>query len=288
MTFQGRNWLYLAANEPILTQFSYEIVKKPRIGLIIRDPNNIGLNKLYKEYLEWLITQFGFVIIKGLSFNEHQDLVDFAEPYGEIYQWQFGPVHVVKVEDMPSGFVHSQEKLPLHWDLSMLPLDHEKVAKDERFCNRLILLYCNKSSNNGGGETNIVDSRSALRLAGPKKIELWKKTSITYYTKMTYFGGGPRTYPLIWKHPSSDEWILRYQEGSDLDIQQFELSSEQMSESEFTALIQDVNTIVYDERCMVSYDWEENDLLLIDNYSVLHGRQPMSNRNRELWRVQII
>ena len=288
VTYQDRNWMYLAVSDPMLVQFQYEIVKKPRIGIIIQDYNNIGLNKFPKEYLEWLTAQFGFVVIKGLIFDEPQDLVEFAKPYGEIYQWQFGPVHVIKVEENPLGFVHSQEKLPLHWDLSMLPLDHEKVVADEYFCNRLIILYCKKSSNGGGGETNIVDSRSALRMAGLEKVTRLKKTKVTYYTKMTYFGGVPRTYPLVWKHPSKEDWILRYQEGSDLDIQQFRLSSDQMEEKEFLTLIKGVNDIVYDDRCMVSHDWEENDLLLIDNYYTLHGRQPMNNRDRELWRVQVV
>jgi alpha-ketoglutarate-dependent taurine dioxygenase len=170
----------------------------------------------------------------------------------------------------------------------MLPLDHENVAQDEFFCNRLIMLYCKRSSNNGGGETNIVDSRSALRLAGSDLVSRLKNTNVTYYTKMTYFGGVPRTYPLVWKHPQSEDLILRYQEGSDLDIQQFKLSSDQMDDHEFSKLVQDINSIVYDERCMVSHTWEDNDLLLIDNYYTLHGRQPMSNSNRELWRIQVI
>lgn len=288
VTYQGRNWMYLAVRDPVFAQFSYEIVKTPRVGLLIRDVNNIGLDRLPKEYLEWLTAQFGFVVIKDLVFDEQQDLVDFAEAYGELYQWQFGPVHVVKAEEKPTGFVHSQEKLPLHWDLSMLPLDHEKVAEDEYFCNRLIMLYCKRSSNGGGGETTVVDSRNALRLAGSEKVERWKNTDVTYYTKMTYFGGAPRTYPLVFKHPHNEDLILRYQEGSELEIQKFKLSSEQMDEQEFAALIQDVNDIAYDERCMVAYDWEENDLLLIDNYYTLHGRLPMTNRDRELWRVQII
>lgn len=288
VTYQGRNWMYMAVGDPLLAQFSYEIVKKPRVGLVIRDTGKIGLEKLPREYLEWLTAQFGFVVIKDLVFEGQEDLVEFAEPYGEIYQWQFGPVHVVKAEENPSGFVHSQEKLPLHWDLSMLPLDHEKVAQDEYFCNRLIMLYCKKSSNHGGGETNVVDSRNALQMAGREKVERWRNTDITYYTKMTYFGGTPRTYPLVWKHPHNDDLILRYQEGSDLDVQQFRLSSDQMDEKDFEALVQDIQDIVYDERCMVSHEWEEHDLLLIDNYYTLHGREPMTNRDRELWRVQII
>lgn len=288
VTYQGRSWMYLAVSDPMLAEFRYEIVKKPRIGIMIQDYNNIGLNKLPTEYLEWLTNQFGFVVIKGLVFDEPQDLVEFAKPYGEIYQWQFGPVHVIKVDEKPLGFVHSQEKLPLHWDLSMLPLNHEKVVDNEYFCNRLIVLYCKKSSNGGGGETNIVDSRNALRMAGSEIITRLKQTKVTYYTKMTYFGGVPRTYPLVWKHPRQEDWVLRYQEGSDLDVQQFKLSSEDMDEHEFSTLIKGVNDIVYDDRCMVSHDWEENDLLLIDNYYTLHGRQPMNNRDRELWRVQVV
>jgi alpha-ketoglutarate-dependent taurine dioxygenase len=280
--------MYMSVNDTMLINYDYEVIKKPRAGIAIRDSKNIGLDKLPKKYLEWLTVQFGFVVLKKIDFEQHQELVEFAEPYGDIYQWRFGPVHVVKVDDKPDGFVHSKEKLPLHWDLSMLPLDHEKVKHNEYFCNRLIMLYCRHSSNNGGGETTIVDSRNALQLAGKNKVRNWENTDITYFTKATYFGGAPRTYPLVWKHPGCSDPILRYQEGSNLDIQQFELSSASMDSTAFDALVQDVNEIAYDDRCMVSHDWEEGDLLLIDNYYTLHGRHPMSSSERELWRVQII
>ncbi|MEJ2404625.1 MAG: L-tyrosine/L-tryptophan isonitrile synthase family protein [Candidatus Thiodiazotropha sp.] len=286
--YQKQNWMYMLVDDPQLTRYSYEIVQKPRIGLVIRDTNNLGLENLPTSFLEKMSTLFGFVVLKGVPFDTVDNFAKYSNRFGEIYQWDFGPVHVITADEEPSGFVHSMEKLPLHWDLSMLPLDHKLVVENELFCNHLILLYCKTPSNKGGGETNVIDSRSALRLAGSKNITRWKQTEVTYYTKMTYFGGEPRTYRLIWNHPDTNEYILRYQEGSDLDIQQFQLSSNQLSEKEFTDLIQELNDTVYDKRCMISYEWEANDLLLIDNYYTLHGRQPMINRDRELWRVQVI
>jgi len=288
VTSQGNNWFYMEIESEELTQFSYEVVKAPRFGLIVKDDNNVGLDKLPVTFLTALIADFGFVVLKGMKFDDQKELVEHCQPFGEMYQWDFGPVHVVKPEDKPEGFVHSTEKTPLHWDLSMLPLNHKKVVGNEYFCAKMFFLYCKKSSKKGGGETTIVDSRVALRLAGREKIEKWKNTHVTYFTKMTYFGGAPRTYPLVFKHPNNDEFIFRYQEESDSELQKFTLSSEEIASAEFNKIIGDVNAIAYDDRCMVPYDWEDHDLVLVDNYHTLHGRLPMTSTSRELWRVQII
>lgn len=288
VTCQQKNWFFMDVEKKSLAKFSYEIVKAPRFGLTIKDINNVGFQELPSEFLAQLTSDFGFVVLKDIHFSQKDELVEFCELYGEIYQWDFGPVHVVKPDEKPDGFVHSTEKIPLHWDLSMLPLTHAKVASNEMFAARMFMLYCKKAPEKGGGQTTIVDSRMTLKIAGPKKIERWKKTRVTYSTKMTYFGGVPRTYPLVFKHPDKDDLILRYQEGSDSDLQKFILSSDEIEASELEDIIRDVNGIAYDERCMVPYEWEENDLILVDNYYTLHGRLPMTSTTRELWRVQIV
>ena len=288
VTCQQKNLFFMEVENKNLPKFSYEIVKAPRFGLVIKDINKIGFQKLPSEFLAQLTSDFGFVVLKDIRFNKKDELVEFCNPYGEIYQWDFGPVHVVKPDEKPDGFVHSIEKVPLHWDLSMLPLTHARVIDNEVFAAKMFMLYCKRPPEKGGGQTTIVDSRMALKIAGSKRVEEWKTTRVTYSTKMTYFGGVPRTFPLVLKHPDKDEYILRYQEGSDSDLQKFVLSSDAIEASELEDIINDVNNIAYDERCMVSYEWEENDLILVDNYYTLHGRLPMTSTTRELWRVQIV
>ncbi|QKO12761.1 hypothetical protein HAT91_01103 [Dickeya solani] len=106
---------------------------------------------------------------------------------------------------------------------------------------------------------------------------------------MTYFGGKPRTYPLVYAHPKTGKKAFRYQEGSDSDLQKFTVEVEGVSGQESQAFIGELDRLVYDERCMIAHDWDQGDLLIIDNWQTLHGRLPMTeaSRGRELWRVQV-
>ncbi|MFT4925113.1 MAG: pyoverdine/dityrosine biosynthesis protein Dit1/alpha-ketoglutarate-dependent taurine dioxygenase [Phenylobacterium sp.] len=289
VTYQQQNWCYIEVPIPELAKLTYEVVKGPKFGLKLTDPTGKAYSFLTTEFMQKLSEDFGFVVLKDAPIEEQTDLVNFCQPFGEIYQWKFGPVHVVKPEANPSGFVHSIEKTPLHWDLSMLPLSDEKVKKDARFAASTFMLYCKTAPVAGEGQTTLVDSRQALKIAGQDRVNLWKQIDVTYQTKMTYFGGDAHTYPLVFAHPTTGVDILRYQEGSELEMQKFVLSNEQCDSDDFAALVQDVNDVAYDERCLVKHQWEDGDLVIVDNLYTLHGRLAMTEKSmsRELWRVQV-
>ncbi|WP_299010295.1 L-tyrosine/L-tryptophan isonitrile synthase family protein [uncultured Shewanella sp.] len=284
-----QNWCYLEVADSKLQGFNAEVIKSPAFGLKISDPQRLGYTCLPTNFLQKLSEQFGFILLKNMPDITQQDLIDFCHPFGNIYHWQFGPVHVVKPEEVPHGFVHSIEKTPLHWDLSMLPATEKKVEQNPKFSARCFMLYCKTPPVQGEGQTTIVDSRVALKLAGQAKVKQWQNIHITYETKLTYFGGTPRCYPLVDLHPTTRESILRYQEGSESKLQRFSLSSDAMASAEFASLIQEVNDIAYHDKCFVAHEWEAGDLVIIDNYYTLHGRLAMTEKSmsRELWRVQV-
>lgn len=289
VTWQEQHWFYLEVDSVSLTEMTYQVVKGPKFGLRIGDPKQLGYQHFSSEFLQQLSEDFGFVLLKDAQIEQQSDLVDFCQPYGDVYHWKFGPVHVVKPEANPDGFVHSIHKTPLHWDLSMLPHSDENVKKDPRFAASTFMLYCKTPPAKGEGQTTLVDSRMALKLAGQQKVNRWKQIDITYETRMTYFGGDPHTYPLVFEHPTNRDDIFRYQEGTDLQMQQFLLSNQQLSKTEFAELIDDVNGIAYHPDCLVEHEWQAGDLAIIDNLYTLHGRQAMTEKSmsRELWRVQV-
>jgi pyoverdine/dityrosine biosynthesis protein Dit1/alpha-ketoglutarate-dependent taurine dioxygenase len=290
VTYKSQNWLYLQVDDPVLLQFRYRLVKAPSFGLEIEDPSQIGLHHFKPAFLTGLAQTFGFVLFRNAQFSQQIELTAFAERFGDVYHWQFGAVQVVKPKDRPDGFVHSIEKLPLHWDLSMLPAGSPHVAANPNFSAKQFLLYCKVPPAVGEGQTTMVDCRTAMRLAGVDTISQWRQVTLTYDTKLTYFGGTPRSYKLIQPHPETGEPVFRYQEGSESDLQKFTVTAEGMPQIEIDALIDRLNSLCYDPRCLLAHDWQANDLLLVDNLHTLHGRLPMSwkSKARELWRVQMI
>ena len=284
-----QNWFYMEVSEPALTEFTYEVMKGPKFGLTISDPKQVGYHHFSTHFLQKLCEDFGFIVLKNAAIADQAELVNYCQPFGNIYHWKFGAVQVVKPEENPTGFVHSIEKTPLHWDLSMLPSSDENVKNNLRFAAKIFMLYCKTPPEKGEGQTTLVDSRKVLKVAGASKVKSWKEIEITYQTKMTYFGGDPHTYPLVFEHPINKDDIFRYQEGSELEIQQFSLSCDKYSKDEFKKLINELNEIAYNEHCMVKHEWQAGDLVIVDNYYTLHGRLPMTKKSmsRELWRVQV-
>nr|WP_238937428.1 L-tyrosine/L-tryptophan isonitrile synthase family protein [Pseudoalteromonas sp. S16_S37] len=287
--YQGHKWLYLEVANNNAEQFDFELIKTPKIGLKITKKSGTCYEQLSSEFLQSLSQEFGFVVLKQVNLFEPQDLVKFCEPYGQLYHWNFGPVKVVKPEENPTGYVMSTEKTPLHWDLSMLPANTPEVIENPRFTAHTFMLYCKTPPAKGEGQTLLVDSRCALKIAGQDKVEQWRALDVTYNTKMTYYGGSPHTYPLVYTHPVTGDDIFRYQEGSQLAMQTFTLSNSDMPQAEFNAAIRDAHDVAYDPRCLVEYEWQAGDLVIIDNYYTLHGRAAMSEASmqRELWRVQV-
>jgi pyoverdine/dityrosine biosynthesis protein Dit1/alpha-ketoglutarate-dependent taurine dioxygenase len=289
VTCGQQNWLYMEVADPALASLSYEIIRAPKFGLRISDPQQRGYQHLCSDFLQNLSQDFGFLVLKDAPIGDQQGLVDFCEDYGEIYHWSFGPLNVIKPADDPKIIVGSTEKIPLHWDLNMLPHSDKNVQKNPSFAASVFMLYCKNPPAKGEGQTTVVDSRTALKLAGQQKVRQWKETSITYNTKKTYFGGDPRSYPLVSTHPLTGEDIFRYQEGTEVELQTLRLSSDTLDDEAFEALINEVNSLAYCEACLLKYEWEAGDLLIVDNYYTLHGRMEMSEKSmsRELWRVQV-
>ncbi|MDF9618647.1 L-tyrosine/L-tryptophan isonitrile synthase family protein [Pseudomonas entomophila] len=289
VTWQGRPWLLHETDGEALQGYRFELQKLPLFGLVVSDPMGLGFERLSTATLQALVRSFGFVCLKGCEYADQASFAADCARFGTIYRWAFGEVHVVKPADQPQGVVHSLEKTPLHWDLNLLPDSDPLVQRDPKFCAHTFMLYCKTPPQPGEGQTTIVDSRNALGKVGLRTARQWQGVDITYYTRMTYFGGSPRTYPLVDRDPRSGEPVLRYQEGCESSLQTLEQQVQGGDEVFQRELIEQLDGLVYDPHCLIAHEWAAGDLVLIDNYQTLHGRLPMSpaSASRELWRVQV-
>ncbi|WP_186184943.1 L-tyrosine/L-tryptophan isonitrile synthase family protein [Burkholderia gladioli] len=287
----GQPWCGVEGAAPLAERCDMEIVHGEDFGLLVTpraDGGSLDCNALPCEAVAALTRRYGFVVLRGFEVADEDALVAFTSQFGRPYIWQFGPVHKVIPEEQPNGYVHSFESVPLHWDLSMLPLTHPLVQEDEHFAATLFTLHCRKAPRPGEGQTTLVDARAIARDLDAATLAQWEQLSLTYNTKMTYFGGVPRTFPLIAVHPETGEKLLRYQEGSESSLQRFEVgvSTPGRVPEDFVAR---VNALAYSPKYLVEHEWQDGDIVMVDNYSVLHGRRAMSRDSaaRELWRVQV-
>ncbi|WP_175919180.1 L-tyrosine/L-tryptophan isonitrile synthase family protein [Burkholderia pyrrocinia] len=292
VTKGGEPWYFAEGDDPVLNRCAISVVHRDDFGLLV-EPNadeagRIDCCALSKDALATMLRRHGFVVLRGFRVDDEAALVKFTEQFGKLYVWKFGPVHKVKPEEDANGYVHSFEAVPLHWDLSMLPLTHPLVQQDEYFSAKMFALYCKTAPKRGEGMTTLVDARRIVSQLDAGTLAAWERTSLTYDTKMTYFGGVPRTFPLIATHPDTGEKVLRYQEGSESTLQRFEVSIATPGTVPDDS-VQQINALAYAREYLVEHDWVDGDIVLVDNYSVLHGRRAMSRESaaRELWRVQV-
>lgn len=288
-------WYFIESSEEIWSDCELEIIKPPRTGIRITYQGNDNQRKpdcscLNSMTLQNLCLEYGFVVLRGFHVDSKEHLVKFSSQFGKPVMWDFGAVHTVRPKKVPDGYIASREAVPLHWDVSMPPPYLEASGRYEDFTPQFFTLYCHQAPASGEGQTTVVDGRRVLENVGSAKIEAWKQVVIDYYTKLTYYGGKGRSYPLIMQHPITGEDILRYQEASTSKLQTFDLSSKSLPQQDFQELIAELQTLVYDDNCLICHDWQQGDLLLIENHYMLHGRTAASDLtdDRELWRVQLL
>lgn len=290
----GQPWYFIESIGDIWNQCELEIIKLPRTGIRISYKGNNSDEKpscslLSAATLRSLCLDYGFVVLRGFQIQSQEHLVEFASEFGKPVPWEFGVLKTIRPQKQPDGFVASREAVPLHWDLCLPPSYLEESGYYEDFTPQFFTLYCHQAPANGEGQTTLVDGRRVLENAGYQKVETWKQVTIYYYTKLTYFGGKQRSYPLIGQHPITGEDIFRYHERWNSKLQTVELSSPSLPQKDFQQLIKELQASVYNNSCFVSHDWYQGDLLLVENHYMLHGRASVSDltEDRELWRVQL-
>jgi pyoverdine/dityrosine biosynthesis protein Dit1/alpha-ketoglutarate-dependent taurine dioxygenase len=287
-------WYYIQSTTEIWGECELEIIKAPKTGIRITYKGNNqekpNCSSLDSKTLQHLCLEYGFVVLRGFHVDSKEHLVEFSSTLGKPVIWDFGAVHTIRPKQVPDGYIASREAVPLHWDVSMPPSYLEGNGRYEDFTPQYFILYCHTAPASGEGRTTVVDGRRVLENAGKAKVDAWKKVVIDYYTKLTYYGGKQRSYPLIMQHPITGEDILRYQEGSNSNLQTFKLSSKSLPQQDWEELIAELQAKVYDDSCLICHDWQQGDILLIENHYMLHGRTPASDLtdDRELWRVQLL
>lgn len=302
---------------------------KHSCGLVVESPKSkqTSIKVLKSETIKTLINEFGIVLFRG--FKEFEVSDDFLSFYENHLQqkplvWEFGPVYKVTPDKNMPGNVNSHQGLPIHWDLTAPPkymgIDQD-IHKYEDFTCPIFALYCRsfaESHTNGDVEVNskangatiFVDATAATLSIHGRTNKSWKQLYLKYETELAkededgsqvHFGGkgNTYTYPLIHQCPNHpDKDVLRW--WQDWTKEEFP-KSKQFNHSVIASYPKDLATITkkeieekvreiaFDERFFFSHQYDEGDLVFVNNYTTLHGRNPFNHGvQRELWRIQSI
>jgi alpha-ketoglutarate-dependent taurine dioxygenase len=93
---------------------------------------------------------------------------------------------------------------------------------------------------------------------------------------------------MVAKHPLNDTLVLRYAEPVD-DINPVELVIHNLSDEEQAKFISDISHRLNDERVCYAHRWQTGDVVIADNFTLLHGRRAFEHGTvRDIRRVNVL
>lgn len=139
------------------------------------------------------------------------------------------------------------------------------------------------------GYTLFASSRALFDLL-PSPHTIGSLASKTWSVKTKTFDNAElHQLPLIIPHPATGISCIRYHERWPQSRTRFDPIAVSIDGSESEQRLCDVlEELLYDRRVCLWHEWQEGDIVVSDNFSMMHTRSSFtSGAKRELWRIHI-
>ena len=230
---------------------------------------------------QWVLAD-SVVVLRGFSPLSNDEMIAYAQAWGEILTWDFGAVLDLRVHETPQNYLFTHGNVPFHWDGAFA-----------RAVPSFQLFQCRKAPPAGaGGETLFMHTTRVWQRATPEQRSAWGEVEITYSTQKVAHYGGKVTARLLARHPHTSATTLRFAEelnDESVKLNPLFLDIRGVPEDERERFLADLRRALYDPHVCYAHAWRDGDLLLADNHALLHGRNPFRvDAPRHLQRIHII
>lgn len=235
------------------------------------------------KLLKSLFQEEQLIIIRGYNtFKDAHGFSEYCEKWGNISLWPFGKVLELIEEENPQDHIFDNNYVPLHWDGMYRP----EVPEYQIF-------HCVLAPLKGqGGRTTFSNTIMALKNATQEELNLWKNYTGTYQRKMEFYNSKTMA-PIITCHPSRGLSVIRYNEPpheceSFINPPLLEFNGPAKNSDE-KKLHESLRTALYHPNNFYAHEWQVGDIVIADNFSLLHGREKfISKTPRHLRRVHVL
>jgi len=263
---------------------NYKTTQINPFGTLV-EPNVSGqkIQDLEVEELRQLFHKEHLVTLRGFrTFQGADDFSEYCERWGEISVWPFGKVLELVEQENPKDHIFANNYVPLHWDGMYRP----QVPEYQIF-------HCVQAPLPGhGGRTTFSNTVLALASASAELKDLWSKVRGIYQRKMEFYHS-KTVSPLITQHPRKNFSVIRYNEPPSVEKGQFVnppiLEFKGLKDEEFEIFHKSLKEALYAPSNFYAHEWQAGDVVIADNFSLLHGREEFVSRSpRHIQRVHVL
>lgn len=236
------------------------------------------------EQLKKLFHEHQIIVLRGfVDFKNICEFENYCEQWGEISLWPFGKVLNLIEQENPEDHIFDHGYVPMHWDGMYRP----EVPEYQIF-------RCLKApKTNQGGRTVFANTVLMLSNISSETKNLWQKVTGIYQRKMEFYHS-KTVAPVIVKHPYKNKLTVRYNElVASTKIAQFinppNIEFIGLAGAELDKFHQTIQDSLYDPRNFYAHQWQDGDVVIADNFSLLHGREKFESKSaRHIQRVHVL
>ncbi|MFH9349575.1 TauD/TfdA dioxygenase family protein [Kitasatospora sp. NPDC017646] len=220
------------------------------------------------------------LVLRGFQLLAKQEFADYSRQWGEVLKWDAGEVIDLVVEENPRNYLFGSGDVPFHWDGAFAEADP-----------RYFFFQCLDATPGVGGETVFCDTSRVYQDADDEERARWSRVSMTYSTDKVVHYGGEVTQGLVTQHPATGAPVLRFAEPLAPEAYKNPVSVKVhgVAESEEEGFLGTLAERVHSPRYCYHHDWRAGDILLADNFSLIHGRNAFTGpTRRHLQRVEVV
>jgi alpha-ketoglutarate-dependent taurine dioxygenase len=244
---------------------------------------NLDVRALPVDALRELARRHHLLVLRGFqTFESAAGFADFCSRWGQVSEWPFGKVLELLEQTDPKDHIFDHNYVPLHWDGMYRP----QIPEFQIF-------HCVRApSQEHGGRTTFSNTVLALERASPAARALWGRVTGVYRRKMDYYDS-ETVSPIVAKHPVRGFPVIRYSEppleGDQSFINHPALEFTGVDGAEAADFHAGLRKALYAPESFYAHAWQARDVVIADNYSLLHGREAFtSGAPRHLQRVHVL
>lgn len=236
-----------------------------------------NITQITTDEIRDLVATNRIIVFRGFKALIADEFPRFCSRFGSVLEFDFGVVNELKTSPDAKNYLYTNAAVPFHWDGAF-------IGKIPSY----IFFHCDEAPIAGhGGETLFADTTLMLKSASNEIRTKWSSIEIEYSTEKVVHYGGSFTSPMIANHPKGGAQIIRYAEPvADLNPVYLNIKGIEIGECE--AFLSDMHERLRDSRVCYGHAWQEGDVLMADNHTLLHGRREFDgDANRLIRRVNI-